>query len=734
MTETINTPVEAGENKQVNESGKRPLIFAGTTEGRQMSVRLSAAGIEHIVCVATAYGELVMEPGSFADIRQGRLSEPEMEALISTEASVVFDATHPYAQEVTKNIREASFRTGTAYVRIIRRESAAGDPAGISTFADAASCADALTGTEGNILLTTGSKDLHFYAKDEEVRTRLYARVLPSVESITLCEAFGLHGRQVIAMQGPFSYETDLAMIRQYDIRTLVTKSSGSAGGYDEKMQAAAEAGIDVFVIGRPAEENGLSVSEALHAYFGLEPVIRVDLVGTGPGRQSLMTDEAREAIRSAEIIFGAPRMIEPYKDKHACPYYLAKDIIPVIEKERPERIAVLFSGDTGFYSGAASMAPELDSWLSDKGYESQIVIHPGISSFSYLSAAAGISYSDAGFCSIHGRADDENTDAVIRTVRRKENTFLLLSGAADVRKLGGLLIENGLEECTVVLGNRLSYDDEILAALTPEKCKAVVREGLYTALIVNKNALADDAAARESHASGAAASAAASAANTEPPAERQTLQGTGSDESIARRLMPVIDDESFIRGRVPMSKDNIRHLSIMKLDLRSDSVVYDIGSGTGSVACEMAGLSESLRVYAIEIKEDACNLIKQNADHFGLRNIGIVYGKAPEAFAGLEAPTHAFIGGSSGNLRSIIEALVDKLRSSGSENGIRIVVNAVSLETISELSSLASVEGVSDVSIEQVSVSRSRKLGKHQLMTAENPVMIAAFTLGAGK
>lgn len=725
------------ENIKKGADGRKPLIFAGTSEGRQMSQRLSGAGIEHIVCVATTYGELVMEPDRFADVRQGRLSEPEMESLIAAEASLVFDATHPYAAEVTKNIWEASFRTGTSYVRIIRRESRAGDPAGIRTFADAASCAEALSGTEGNILLTTGSKDLHFYAKDKEVRGRLFARVLPSVESITLCEAFGLHGRQVIAMQGPFSYETNLATIRQYDIRTLVTKSSGSAGGYDEKIKAAREAGADVFVIGRPVQENGLSVSEALHAYFGLKPVIEVGLVGIGPGRQGLMSCEAREAVRSAEIVFGAPRMIEAYKDKKAYPYYLAKDVIPVIEQERPERVAVLFSGDTGFYSGAASMKPELEKWLSDKGYESRIVIHPGISSFSYLAAAAGVPYSDAALCSIHGRTDDESAAALIRNVRQKENTFVLLSGAEDVRRLGGLLNENGLGECAVVLGSQLSYEDEIIAALTPERCSAVVREGLYTALIVNKNAGAAGSVAREPEAVQDAGmgepEAVQDAEMREPEAiqDAETEQPALRAEPCGKLLMPVIGDESFVRGRVPMSKENIRHLSIMKLNLRDDSVVYDIGSGTGSVACEMAGLDDSLRVYAIEMKEDACALIKQNAGRFGLGNIGIIYGKAPEAFAELETPTHAFIGGSSGDLVRIIEALREKAAAAGNGNGIRIVLNAVSLETISELQRLIEGPDISDVSIEQISVSRSRKLGKHHLMTAENPVMIAAFTLG---
>ena len=185
------------------------------------------------------------------------------------------------------------------------------------------------------------------------------------------------------------------------------------------------------------------------------------------------------------------------------------------------------------------------------------------------------------------------------------------------------------------------------------------------------------------------------------------------------------ISDEEFLRGDVPMTKENIRHLSVMKLGLTAGATVYDIGSGTGSVACEIASLGNGIRVYAIEKKEEACGLIKQNAAKFGLKNIEVIYGTAPEALEGLEPPTHAFIGGSSGNLKEIMTAL------SGSGSSVRVVINAVSLETIAEIQSVIREFPVSGLSLEQISVSRARELGNHHLMMAENPVLIAAFTLG---
>jgi precorrin-6Y C5,15-methyltransferase (decarboxylating) len=186
-----------------------------------------------------------------------------------------------------------------------------------------------------------------------------------------------------------------------------------------------------------------------------------------------------------------------------------------------------------------------------------------------------------------------------------------------------------------------------------------------------------------------------------------------------------VISDDEMIRGKVPMTKENIRHLSVMKLGLTEGARVYDIGSGTGSVACEIAAQSSSIEVYAIEKKEEACSLIKQNAAKFGLSNIQIVQGIAPESLDGLEPPTHAFIGGSSGELREILTALNNTGRS------VRVVINAVSLETMAEIQSVLKDFETSDLSVEQVSVSKARKLGSYHLMTAENPVLIASFTLG---
>ena len=660
----------------------KPVIFSGTTEGRALSEALSAKHISHIVCVATEYGRLVMHQDNYADIREGRLDEAEMKDLFSRECSIVFDATHPYADIVSAHISKACEETGTEYVRIYRPEIISDDPDSIRYFDTAKSCAEALTETEGNILLTTGSKDLAVYSMNEVLRDRLFVRVLPSEESIRLCNDAGITGRHIIAMQGPFSAELNAAVMRQYAIRTMVTKSSGTAGGLPEKLRAASDAGASVYMIGRPQPENGITVEEAVCKYYSTAAEIRhihADLVATGPGNERFMTFASSEAVRKADIIFGASRMVAPYEGLSTYPYYRPEDIIPVIESERPERIAVLFSGDTGFSSGALRMRKGLSSWLDENGYEYEIETLPGVSSIAYFAAACGEDYTDAGIVSLHGRSGDRIAMAdFIDTVKSRSMTFVILSGDKDVRLLGRVLDDNDLSNVSVTLGYELSYPEEKIYTLDTEECKSICEPGLYTALIRNPE-----------------------------PADRP--------------LVPVFPDSSFIRSKVPMTKESVRHLSILRLGLSRGSILYDIGSGTGSIACEAAGLSGSVKVYAIEHKQEACSLIKANAEALHLPNIDVIYGSAPEAFEGLEPPTHAFIGGSSGNMKSIIGSL---------PAGTRVVINAVSLETISEIQSLTEEIYTEDFLIEQVSVSRSRELGRYHLMTAENPVMIASFTL----
>ena len=721
----------------------RVLIFAGTTEGRTLSEYLSENRIEHTVCVATEYGEEVLSASPYMTIHQGRMGVSEMEKLMQTGSfAAVVDATHPYAVEVTANIREASQEAKLPYLRL-KRWLDAETEGSVFYFYSNEECVDALEKTEGNILLTTGSKELATYCSRPLVKDRLYVRILPGMESISICTELGIKGKQMIAMQGPFSTEMNEAILHQYEIACMVTKKSGRQGGYPEKLEAAERAGIPVYVIEPADTERGYSmeeVCEKLKILLCAEKSVSVDksksvdelkdvddlmkdktadipkaepgvemvtpskaeaendaaagmidnkmdiiLAGIGMGASKGLTREVYDAIESADILLGAKRLIEPYKPRmEKKPYYLGKDIVPYLENlvlqstGKRYRVVVLFSGDSGCYSGCQALARCLHEAVAEKRFFADIRILPGISSVSYLASCIGESYHDAAILSMHGKLLPD----LARRIQENEKTFLFMSGVKDMRKLGTALTEAFMDDCIITAGYQLSYEDEEIRKLTPKECLSCEKEGLYICFIYNPH-----------------------------PKKRP--------------LTPGIADEEFIRGKVPMTKKEIREVSICKLRLYPGAVVYDIGSGTGSVAVEIADMSPDIEVFALEQKPEAVELIEKNKEKFHLDNITVIRTKAPEGLMDLKMPTHAFIGGSGGNMKEIIETLHQI------NPGMRIVINAVSIETLCEIKEILMAYPVCDTEFVQLQVSRVKELGAYHMMQAENPIFVCAFNFG---
>ena len=222
----------------------RAVVFSGTTEGRAFSKQLGALGADVLVSVATDLGAEEQGSAPGVTVRAGRLEPEEMTALLQGADLCT------YAVEATKNIRAAAARAGVEYHRLLRAPSPL--PEGALVFAGAAEAAQELARTEGNVLLTTGAKELGAFAPIAP--ERCYPRVLPTQEGIAACEAAGVPHRNIIAMQGPFSRALNEALIQQFEIRWLVTKDGGAAGGFAEKVQAAAETGVQLVVLRRPEE------------------------------------------------------------------------------------------------------------------------------------------------------------------------------------------------------------------------------------------------------------------------------------------------------------------------------------------------------------------------------------------------------------------------------------------------------------------------------------------------
>lgn len=213
----------------------RAIVFAGMHRRIRNLPFLSENGISVLACVATEYGSKSLREGSFLKIQAKRLTEEEMEEMFRREKpEIVLDATHPYASEVTENIRNACAGTGSPYIRVLRAESGHQTAVYVK---DAREAAEYLKQTEGNVLLTTGSKELSVFTSVPDYQERLYARVLSLPSVIEACRQLGFEGRHLIAVQGPFSEEFNKAMLRQYECRYLVTKDSGKAGGFQERSR-----------------------------------------------------------------------------------------------------------------------------------------------------------------------------------------------------------------------------------------------------------------------------------------------------------------------------------------------------------------------------------------------------------------------------------------------------------------------------------------------------------------
>lgn len=234
----------------------RLLIFSGTSEGHALCRLLSGRGAEADVYVATEYGEAVMGPLPGIRVHTGRLTEEEIAAEIGGDALVV-DATHPYARQISENIRAACRNAG--YVRLLRPGTEETD---VIRVPDTEAAAEWLNRHPVRALLTTGSKELAAFAAVEGYQERLFPRVLPSVPSIEACVGLGFPAAHIIAMQGPFTKELNAALLRQIRADVLVTKDTGAAGGCGEKLGAAREAGARVLMISRPAKEDGLTLTE----------------------------------------------------------------------------------------------------------------------------------------------------------------------------------------------------------------------------------------------------------------------------------------------------------------------------------------------------------------------------------------------------------------------------------------------------------------------------------------
>ena len=385
-----------------------------------------------------------------------------------------------------------------------------------------------------------------------------------------------------------------------------------------------------------------------------------INIIGMGMSEKTL-TAEALALINDADILIGAKRLINEFSELNKPSYnaYLSNDILEIIEKTDAEKIAILVSGDVGFYSAAEKLTETL------KDYSPNLIA--GISSVSYFFAKCSLPWKDANLISCHGL--DTN---IVSSVRRNRFTFALTG--KNIPELQKELVKYGFGDLKVWIGENLGSDEESIQESMISDLEGKEFSSLTVLIIENPD--------------------------------------------FDSRIRTGIPDEEFIRGKVPMTKSEVRAVCLSKLSLSPTDIAYDIGCGTGSVTIEMAFSAYDGKVYAFDKNEEAIALLEQNCQKFHLDNVEAICGLAPECLKDLPVPDVAFIGGSSGNMDEIVSYLY------GINDKMRFVITAVTIENaMAGLDSLKNV-GISG-DIVQVAVSKGRQIGDLHMLMAQNPIFI---------
>ena len=394
----------------------------------------------------------------------------------------------------------------------------------------------------------------------------------------------------------------------------------------------------------------------------------QVLLAASGGGTGGTLTKECEDALKNASCIIGARRLIEGLSEeytKNRIPAIYPKEIVNAIRRFPDGSVVVLFSGDTGFYSGVRSLTP----LLLQEGIP--FLVYPGISSVQLLSAALARPWQDWRLCSAHGV--DCNP---VGEVMQEKPVFFLTGGSLGPAALCQKLTDAGLGALPVTVGENLSYPDEQIRTGTAE---AFAKEAFSPLSVM----LSEPA----------------------PNVERRAF---GFPDSL------------FIRGEVPMTKREVRAMILSLLSPKPGDILWDVGAGTGSVSVELALAASFGQTYGVECKEEALQLMKQNREKFGAWNLTVVPGLAPEALTSLPAPDAVFIGGTKGSMETTVEQILSK------NPKARICISAICIETAYQAMQALSARGISP-SITQIGVSRGKKAGSLHLMMANNPIFLIA-------
>lgn len=385
----------------------------------------------------------------------------------------------------------------------------------------------------------------------------------------------------------------------------------------------------------------------------------KFSIIGAGMGTADMLTGEAVRTLADADTVFATKRLAALTPKAEVCAFSeLAERAIQSTEKHT----ALLVSGDVGFFSAAGKLRERLLPY-------GEVNLVPGLSSMQYMCAKCGVSYENLCFKSLHGR-----TGNILGAVSYHAATFVLTGGENNAQTVCKSLVDAGLGALLVHLGENLGAENEQIVHSTAYEIAQLSCVDLAVLLIENSYAV-----------------------NKNEP----------------------IRDEMLTRGKVPMTKEEVRWVSVNRLAVQPTDTVWDVGAGTGAVTLELARKASDGMVYAIERKPEAVALLHENRTKLGEYNVKIVEGLAPEALENLPAPDCVFVGGSGGHMREILE--LAKVKNSA----VRVVVNAIALETLFAAQTALRELGFADIEVTQLAATRGKLVGAYTMLNANNPVFI---------
>lgn len=389
-----------------------------------------------------------------------------------------------------------------------------------------------------------------------------------------------------------------------------------------------------------------------------MQSMNKLYIVGFGVGNEEILTTKAKDIIEISEKILSTSRISKTNKKIKCC---TLSEIEEELYKNNSKSTTLLVSGDVCFFSISKTIINKFSEL-----YDIELI--NGISSIQYLCSKIKVNYDDGIIKSVHGREG-----LVVPLVSYNKKVFLLSGGKYKAHGICEELYEYGLGDIKVTVGENLSYENERIITSTPKQLKDEEFSDLAVLYIENNNAV--------------------------------------------NPHMPLKDDD-FIRGESPMTKEEVRWISLNKLNIDPYDIIYDIGAGTGSVSVEMARRAKNSFVYAVEMKKEALDLIEKNKVKHGAYNIEIINAKAPDNMNHLPVPNKAFIGGSAGNMEEIIGFLIKK------NPKIKIVINLITLQNLNKVLNCFEKNKFS-YEVTCVNISKSKKIGSYDMMMSENPVYI---------